>query len=291
MYEDRVLAFIDILGFSTPVTDTVKEEVENEQKTKNIFNLLEGVQEHIKSKGISFDGAFNNSKIVNQFSDSIIISYLKTEKSGIFFILLDILFLCASVLQKGFLLRGAIVCGKLYHTETKIFGPALVKAYEMERELAIYPRIIFDEKILKIAKNYPREGYKKNMEFKKIEEMIIKDFDGLFYINYLDLAKPNFIDTDGMIPEYLESLRKIIESIENEEDISIKQKYLWLKEKYNILLTEYKKRYNNDKTKIKFPNLYEYIKNIGQRIETQNVPDTDFRNTSAEVPGTEFEVK
>jgi hypothetical protein len=275
MYEDRVLAFIDVLGFKAAINRTISTGTENEDETKKIDNLLEDIQRQIKSKGISFGDTSNNSKIVNQFSDSIIISYLKTEKSGIFFILLEILFLCVSAIQKGFLLRGAIVCGKLCHTKTKIFGPALVKAHEMERNLALYPRIILDEKILKIAENYPREEYKKNMEYEKIEEMIIKDFDGLFYINYLDLAKPNFIDTDGMIPEYLESLRKIIENIEKEEDIRIKQKYLWLKGKYNILLTEYKKRYNNDKAKIKFPNLYEYIKNIGQHMdETQNAPDT-----------------
>jgi hypothetical protein len=39
-------------------------------------------------------------------------------------------------LYNGFLLRGAVVCDKVYHTENKVFGPALVKAYEMEKTLA-----------------------------------------------------------------------------------------------------------------------------------------------------------
>jgi hypothetical protein len=273
MYEDRVLAFIDVLGFSEMVKRTIKDGVEVENETEKIGALFNDFQELVHRPVSSSNDSSQTSKIVNHFSDSIVISYLKTEKSGIFHILVDILFLCATVLQRGFLLRGAIVCGKLYHTETKIYGPALVKAYEMERKIAVYPRIILDDNILDIAKEYPRDIYYKNMEFKTIEKMILKDFDGFYFINYFDLTKIDMIDKNEGVPEYFELLRNKIVNTEIEDNPGVKSKYLWLKGKLPLVLKRYKRIFYNNKTKEGFPKLYDYIKNLVE-LEKKECKDT-----------------
>ena len=47
------------------------------------------------------------------------------------------------MLQLGFLTRGAVVKGKIYHLDNIVFGPALVRAVALERA-AQQPRILFD---------------------------------------------------------------------------------------------------------------------------------------------------
>jgi hypothetical protein len=260
MYEDRVLAFIDILGFSHSVSKTMENGVENPNETTKISNLLKNVDFHLNFDKEHFDGTPYNSKIVNQFSDTIIISYSMTQEAGIFNIVTDISFLSASALQSGFLLRGAIVCDKIYHTEERIFGPALIKAYEMEKHLAIYPRIILDDNIIDIAKSYPISHHDPETEIKFIEHFILKDFDGLNYINYFNAIESE--EGFEVMPEYFNCLRKIINEMEAINNTSVKSKYLWIKKKYNDVIESYKNNYNNDRAKETCPDLYEYYKNI-----------------------------
>jgi len=261
MYEDRVLAFIDILGFSESIRKTIQDDIEDETETKRINNLLEKVQGHLNFERED-NGKFFNSKVVNQFSDSLIISYLMTEESGIFFILIDLLHLYATAVFNGFLLRGAVVCDKVYHTENKVFGPALVKAYNMENKLAIYPRIILDDNIINVAAKYHSRNHDSEMEIEYIKELILKDFDGLSYINYFDAIEPELDAGHEEMPEYFECLRNIIINMEKIADVSVKSKYLWLKEKYNFVISKYKKNYDNERAMIGYPELYDYYKSV-----------------------------
>jgi hypothetical protein len=261
MYEDRVLAFIDVLGFSEAVKNTIKNDTEDETETNKIDNLIKNLQ-----WDLNFDkdeeGKHFNSKVVSQFSDSLIISYLMTEEAGIFKILLDLLYICATALYNGFLLRGAVVCDKVYHIEKKVFGPALVKAYEMEKNLAIYPRIILDDNIISIAMTYHLKDHDSETEINHINELILKDFDGLNYINYFDAIESELDAGFEEMPEYLDNLRNIIKKMEEIDKFSVKSKYLWLKEKYNFVITNYKKNYDNERAMHEYPELYDYYKNI-----------------------------
>jgi hypothetical protein len=185
MYQDRVLAYIDILGFSETIKSTIDENgVENEAETEKISALLEALQ----APGIQI-----NDKVASQFSDTIVISYPMETEAGVIRIIFDILFKCVAVLRKGCLLRGAVVCGKLYHKDSQIFGPALVKAYNMENKLAIYPRIILDDNIRKIAERYPDKNFSPKYQIKIREAKIVKDFDGVYFLDYFDLAKVIFL--------------------------------------------------------------------------------------------------
>jgi hypothetical protein len=56
--------------------------------------------------------------------------------------------LIVDLLHMGFLTRGAIVVGDLFHRDNVIFGPALLEAYQIESREAFYPRIIVSNKAL-----------------------------------------------------------------------------------------------------------------------------------------------
>ena len=45
---------------------------------------------------------------------------------------------------KGFYVRGAVTVGNLFHDAACVFGPALVRAHDLELRKAKFPRIILD---------------------------------------------------------------------------------------------------------------------------------------------------
>ncbi len=56
--------------------------------------------------------------------------------------------LIVDLLHLGFLTRGAIVVGELYHRDNVILGPALLEAHKIESKEAFYPRIIVSQEVL-----------------------------------------------------------------------------------------------------------------------------------------------
>ena len=227
-YHKRILAFIDILGFSEMVNNTIdKEDKEINDKTDIIYNFFEDAQKLLNR-------SYNNNKetdsrVVNHFSDSIVISYLETEEGGVFRCFTDVIFLLLTALHKKILLRGSIVCDWLFHENNKIFGPALVKAYNIEKNIAIYPRVVFNKELLDIANMYPANWINKSDRNTISNELITKDFDGLYYFDYIKIINYFTSDNNSI---YFNLLRKAIEYLDNSNDMKKYSKYLWLKEKY-----------------------------------------------------------
>jgi hypothetical protein len=80
---------------------------------------------------------------------------------------------------------------------------------------------------------------------------IVKGFDGLYFLNYLDLARADIIDKDELLTKHLGLLKTVLKKLElkKETDISITSKYWWLKEKTDKVLKKYKRYYYNEKAK------------------------------------------
>jgi len=157
--------------------------------------------------------------------------------------------MCINIVQKGFLLRGAIVVDKVYHTKEKIFGPALIKAYKMEKNTAIFPRVIIDQNFFNEAKKYYSRFSNSDAEYKSLENLTLKDFDGFSYINYFEILEFGVIHSLEEKKNYLNDLRKIIEEMHKKDDNSLKCKYLWIKEKYDIAYANFEEKYSKDDTR------------------------------------------
>ena len=130
--KDQVILFMDILGFSA----AIKENDSNDTQTKQdslivnmqvIFETMRDVCER-HSEHIKFLWA----------SDSLLFSADKEYASEIMPYLFKIQ---RRLLNEGLPVRGAICVGNLYH-ENNVWGEALVRAVELEKKTAIYPRII-----------------------------------------------------------------------------------------------------------------------------------------------------
>lgn len=149
-YQDRYVAYVDIMGFedligrTTGATPIVKLE--------EILSALD-VPSEVQLKGIVLGriGDISSSgHTLTSFSDCIAVSTEDSEK-GLMNLLFHVRAIAFRMLRLRFLVRGGIAKGNLFHHEGKIFGPALIKAYKLERDKAAYPRIIIDPAISKKA--------------------------------------------------------------------------------------------------------------------------------------------
>jgi len=127
-YQERVIAFIDILGF----TELVRKD-----KVETILQAMRIIQRRLRN----LEGIPNCPLQHTMFSDSVVFSAELTD-DGILALVHNTAYLAAALFQKGIFCRGAITTGNLYHKKATIFGPAMIAAYKLESQLALYPRII-----------------------------------------------------------------------------------------------------------------------------------------------------
>lgn len=256
-YTDHIVAFIDILGFKEMIFNSSKNpDMQNIiWQALNYLKKLEKNHEWVKNFMTVEEDAqrknLNNFHIDNLikvtcFSDSILISLKIEEKrfNEIFSTLVAyVAFIGNFLIRNGILIRGGITIGDLVHTKNGIvYGSGLIKAYELESKTAIYPRIIISKE-LKEKLNYPlmskKERYPYHQYLKRFEDGCF-GFDQLIILQVMDsLVDDLFLDMFG--EEKVTLINKVKDVIlnglnNNFENISVFNKYNWLKESFNDLI-------------------------------------------------------
>jgi len=214
IYQQSTVAFVDILGFKNALTD--------KSKARDILVALGQVKQEIEGRYFDpirqqFQGIFDIE--LTAFSDSIVISGSENQTVSVLFAALEFSRLLVNC---GFLCRGAVACGELYHKDGIVFGKGLVEAYQAESTRSIYPRIILDEKSVGILENSEnKEG--------DFADLIRTDKDGNNFLNLLYL--PSMPEND-----IKPALSNLVEAAlaGNCSSPSVKQKHMWLKNEYKI---------------------------------------------------------
>jgi hypothetical protein len=249
-YRRAVVTFIDILGFKKIVEERSQEEV---QAIMECFerSLGRNLNKFITNGSDILAGA--KALHTTNFSDSFIrIRYFGNEKEKISNLLGEALAVGAIQLTLfvfyGILIRGGVTEGEIYFDDKKniVYGPAMVRAYELESQLAIYPRVVLDPKI----------------EWEE-PKVINIDFDGMQYIDYLYeiiFEKSISIDDTGMqyyfkiehaIKEFLLSSKS-----KNEKVIA---KHNWVISHYNYNVKKFSEWCKNNKYDGDPPQPIDYI--------------------------------
>jgi hypothetical protein len=146
-FEERVVAFIDVLGF--------KDVVENAVQIQEALAQLQTLVDLLESAIPSFDATVNqnvpNDLIPKHISisDCIILSAPINDPAtpyydGLEVIIMRCIQLTHEFLNLGYLLRGGIELGQVWHEGSNIVGPAYQNAYKLENK-AVVPRIILSE--------------------------------------------------------------------------------------------------------------------------------------------------
>ncbi|WP_455232205.1 hypothetical protein [Geopseudomonas aromaticivorans] len=162
-YEERLICFIDLLGFKDAINVSKKDtqvfaalyEALDELKGERLVSLLHG-----SVPVITENGEWSSARaaeavciarehwplVATQFSDSFVIS-CPAENSGSCLLLLKSIDWLQNIFfsHLGMLMRGGVSKGQLIHEQGgPLFGPAMNSAYTLESVGAIYPRILFE---------------------------------------------------------------------------------------------------------------------------------------------------
>jgi hypothetical protein len=92
-----------------------------------------------------------------------------------------------NMLNNKIAVRGGISFGNDYSDEKMIFSMALVKAYTIESEKALYPRIVFDNELINIVKKNLEVPTKLILDI--LNNSILSDQHNVYFLNPNGLAK------------------------------------------------------------------------------------------------------
>ncbi|HEU5047867.1 MAG TPA: hypothetical protein VFT64_08500 [Rickettsiales bacterium] len=177
-YQDHIILYIDLLGFK----DAIRSNKEIIDIIEELLTIIAGIKREYQIEEIP-GNMIEMNPAISTFSDHLVVSYpiapLKKHKV-LDWVIVEFRKIVGSLiirtLRDGFLLRGSLTLGNIYHHKGIIFGEGLNRAYEMESKVAIYPRIVVSDDVLPIAA--PAEAY--------VGKMIKEDFDGILHLDYLD---------------------------------------------------------------------------------------------------------
>jgi len=237
IYQDRFVAFLDIMGFKNYVYTTLDKN-ENLNMIHKVLSYIEAERQ----RNENIDDTFSLKDLgfeISFFSDSIVMSWSLDYKGNLFNLLLDIIHYQIPLANCGFFLRGGIAYGKLYHSGQVVFGPALIEAYQLESQIAHYPRVIFNQEIIRPALDTtpPQNTPKDELDY--IHNLIKEtEMDGFYYVDFIS-QRGEF----DFQEEYLEFLKHIKGCIEKELLTNLKrpdilQKYAWLKTYYISVINQ-----------------------------------------------------
>ena len=217
-YESGIVAMIDFLGFGSFVSD------EN-----NLENVIK-INDFIKKLCYVFNTSHLCAKL-SFFSDTIVVAtkYLAGVLPPL------ILFETEIEDEYGLLFRGGIASGKYYHEDNIMFGPAVIKAHEIETK-ACYSRIVVEEELAKSEND---------------SLFFFEDFDGSLCVNpYFSIIYekvkfgsgdksekyPNNKDLrDGIINSFIKRRKIIIDAINKNKKTPYIEKYLWRIRPFNYM--------------------------------------------------------
>jgi hypothetical protein len=223
-YQQRLILFLDFLGFS----NTVAETKSNPQKLKQLVRAIDSVREVKRS----FDD--KTSQKVTQFSDSLVVSYRIDETSAAFELVSEIALAVIDLAGRGYLVRGGMTVGPLLHTTKYLVGPAMLHAYDMEHSLAKSPRVIVDRAVIELASAHHADNNSPEEEQGYVQGIMAEDTDGWLYLDYVPWS--GVVENAGKDEKdygpYLGALSKTLERGLADSDTRVLQKQIWLHERY-----------------------------------------------------------
>lgn len=149
-YTNYYVAFLDILGFKKLAMSNKRED---KQKIYAYFQIIKDITKVLKE----IDQKKNIGSIV--ISDSVILTVpTDADQSNNINILRQ---LCIAIQKIQFKLaemniwlKGGVSSGKAYFNpdDSQVVGPAYINAYLLEESLALYPRVVLDNNLIKELK-------------------------------------------------------------------------------------------------------------------------------------------
>ena len=207
--KDYIVAFIDILGATRMIEEDQNKSLEI---VHNAYDSAWKIYKEIFKKKTRFDFKF--------FSDNVVIAIQVKKEENIrsYFSYMSVM---ASLIQLNFLMRdilvrGGIALGGYYSDDLMIWGKGLIKAYELENTIAIYPRIVVDPELIGKMELFTDE------KIDLSDYGLIQDIDGICYLDFFQKKiiqnRPDFL---------LKEMEDMDKRLEGTKKLKILQKHNW----------------------------------------------------------------
>jgi hypothetical protein len=223
-YQDCLVSYIDLLGFS----DLISWTKQDPSKVDIVFELLAAFEQTLGTGNI-FETQEPPAKYQSMtFSDLVVrVVPLENEASLADAVSRELFYLAMrqyGVTAAGVWLRGGMCRGPIYIDGKVVFGPALVKAYSLEKAWAIFPRIIVDRKLHEAVEQIDKTF---------VTDLVRQSEDGAYFIDYLFAVARNAKIMGGpeeedvtVLKKHQERLHKRLSNV-TKKDPRVKQKIMW----------------------------------------------------------------
>lgn len=221
VYEDRVVAFVDILGFK----EIIKKSATDPDLVRRIFDALDVRKDDwatmfasevgLKNTPEDFDDRFHS------FSDFVVMS-VRPQVEEIGLLVYGIFKICRQLLGQGFASRGGIAMGQLYHRDNSdgkamhsiapsmVFGPAFIDAYQFESAHADGPRVILQNRVWQTINDYCQSHPSTKLS-KFLQAHLKRADDGPAYIDlFADFGKNGFYETQRNLTQEISQIKSHI---------------------------------------------------------------------------------
>lgn len=244
-YRQALLAYIDILGFRKLIDASALDP----STVPTILNTLRELKTQTFEGGrvINEEGEQRPTSIFRAFNFSdltVRATYIDTSTNYIDVLKWEFLYLSSIqvrlICQLDILLRGGISIGQISmepdntKADDILFGPALVRSYALEKEVAVWPRIVIEAPVIEQAKKHQEPLW---------GEYYHKDEDGQFFLDYLFGAVTDgllFAGSKALSPtETLQTHKRSVErkiSALADKDAKILEKLRWVVTYHNDVI-------------------------------------------------------
>ncbi|WP_342657298.1 hypothetical protein NPJ82_10310 [Sphingomonas sp. NY01] len=251
-YERAIVTFIDILGFRHLLASRDAGQILEVLNLLRNYTRGDGHEEPISNR-------LEELRLYSQsFSESVsdaVVRVRTTEtqsRDGPFlYEMLNLMHAQIECLNRGILIRGGLTIGQVHvglDGSGPVFGPAMVRAYEIEQSEAVYPRITIDEAAVEAFLNDPSLWQEEQFDGNDLEmarRYIAVGEDGSYFLDYLAAADAGEFD-DGEIGRFsfLERHRELIETELRSVTGKERRKLIWLANYHNRFVAELRTRYD-----------------------------------------------
>ena len=248
-YENCIVTFVDILGFREMIDGSHPAEVHH--ALSRLVRATEPLE--LKDKRemqLIHDTGMTNPTFSQSVSDAILrVTIVEREKQAghgsvrndaLFFELHELMGSQVDLVQQDTFVRGGVTIGDVCidrSERTSIFGPGMIRAYEIESQEAVFPRLVVDDRLLDqytkgnlmLSQDGPDEE-----ATAEIRSLVRTGEDGVVFVDYVRGAHQCF----GTFSDYLDFLHmhgdKVLRNIKTySERPRVRRKYVWLARYHN----------------------------------------------------------
>jgi hypothetical protein len=241
-YEPCIVSFIDVLGFRSLLQTRHAHDIRDVLLQLREFTAPADELPTRRRK----DARLLSRAFADSVSDAVVrVRVFDTQfNDGAFFHeLLDLLHAQVECIGHGVVIRAGVAVGDAHvgpNGKGPVFGPAMVRAYEIETNEAIHPRIVVDHAAYQSFLDDVRlrkEDHDLEEELHYVDRLLRVDADGTRFVDYLGASEPEFDEPAGYFL-FLQNHAELVRGKLASTTGRVRQKFEWLAGYHNSVVED-----------------------------------------------------